>query len=310
MKRKIGALLMTAAITGSCLTLPASAAMSNFTNQKTYSNSFKDLSSGSWYYDNVVKAYQLGLMNGRTDSAFSPSGTLSIAETITLLSRIHAKYSGVIIGSNAGAWYAPYVKYATENQIIDATYQTMTDAEINCPITRYDFAQMLYKTLPTSEFASINTVEKNGIIDMASNTQGASAIYALYQAGIITGSGTEKAFLPNAAISRAETATILARVIDASVRQTVELSEGTSDIIDYNDEALRLEAATVAVDSYFSTSDSQFKAVSVDAIDALSNASYLITVTVSHTDGGSAQEFVTGFMQPNGVFLITKVAAD
>ena len=60
---------------------------------------FSDVNKTAWYYDNVKTAYELGFMNGKAEGKFDPDGTVTIAEGITMASRLHAIYNGLEISS-------------------------------------------------------------------------------------------------------------------------------------------------------------------------------------------------------------------
>ena len=57
-------------------------------------------------------------------------------------------------------------------------------------------------------------------IDAIENEEVRDCIYTLYNAGILTGSDAYGTFHPDDGITRAEVATIMARIIDPSQRKT------------------------------------------------------------------------------------------
>lgn len=110
MKKKLA--LVLAALTLLCGTLPAAgAALSDFAQQRMYSDQFVDVAANAWYYDNVKTAYEFGLVNGSSDTTYSPEDNITVAEVQTLVARIHATHYGNTISSQSGAWYTPYVEY-------------------------------------------------------------------------------------------------------------------------------------------------------------------------------------------------------
>ena len=57
--------------------------LSNFQRNSTYtSGQFVDVKAREWYESGVKDAYELGLVKGTSDTTFSPTGSISIAETI------------------------------------------------------------------------------------------------------------------------------------------------------------------------------------------------------------------------------------
>ena len=84
-------------------------------------NLFTDLESGSWYETSVKEVYEFGLMKGDSETTFSPNGTLTAAEGVTVAVRIHQVLHGTELPANDGEWYAPYVAYALQNGLMEKT---------------------------------------------------------------------------------------------------------------------------------------------------------------------------------------------
>jgi hypothetical protein len=59
-------------------------------------NPFKDVQEGRWFYQAVLKANKLGIVNGRTADAFVPDGTATRVETFAMLARFLDKDAGVL----------------------------------------------------------------------------------------------------------------------------------------------------------------------------------------------------------------------
>ena len=49
---------------------------------------FRDVSSSSWFYDEVVYVYEAGLMDGISSTEFAPNASLTRAEVVTVLYRL------------------------------------------------------------------------------------------------------------------------------------------------------------------------------------------------------------------------------
>lgn len=80
-----------------CLALAVLLALSSFAafeKTATYDNNFSDVPETSWYAENVKTAFELGFMNGKAEGKFDPSGNVTVAEGITMASRVHAIYNG------------------------------------------------------------------------------------------------------------------------------------------------------------------------------------------------------------------------
>ena len=230
MKKQIVSIL-TAATLLCTTTSVASAALSDFTTERTYSGQFTDVASNAWYYDNVKTAYELGLVNGSSATTYSPDDNITIAEVQTLVARIHSTYYGNTIEPADGAWYAPYVEYCMEHidrEVCSMAY--MLDGNVvtaDLPASRSYFAYLMYAALPASEYQQINTVPDGSLPDVDDIVffDAPERIYALYRAGILTGNDAYGTFYPDSNITRAEVAAIIARMVDPAQRRTFALDQ-------------------------------------------------------------------------------------
>ena len=91
MKKRILSLL-TACVLLLVTTPAAFAALNNFIPERSYAGQFTDVPASAWYYENVKTAYELGLVNGSSASAYSPDDNITVAEVQTLVARIHSTY--------------------------------------------------------------------------------------------------------------------------------------------------------------------------------------------------------------------------
>ena len=198
------------------LALADNAGLDNFTKTKNYySTTFRDVSSTAWYADNVETAYELGLVYGTSSNTYSPNSRFTIAEAITLASRMHSIYhTGSCNIAKGSPWYAGYVDYALENGIIDRTY-----SDYNKPITRAHMVTILINALPDSAYAPIiNDISYGYIADVPTSAGYCADVYSFYRSGILAGCNTRGDFCPNTYIKRSEVAAILTRMVDPSMR--------------------------------------------------------------------------------------------
>ncbi|OUN05320.1 hypothetical protein B5G43_13605 [Flavonifractor sp. An92] len=216
------------------LTLPVAAAgMSSFVPKVEYTP-FSDVDANAWYAADVEKAVELGLMKGKGDGRFDPQGTLSLAEAITMAVQVHATYTGESFTPGGSTWYQNAVDYALENGLVlQGEYNDYT-----APATRADMAGIFAYALPTSELERINRVAN--VPDVTSSTDYAEAIYLLYNAGVLAGTGNGS-FAPDTTIDRASAAAILNRI--ALPESRVELNMDTpasGTTVESPDKAFRL----------------------------------------------------------------------
>ena len=173
-----------------------------------------------WFYENVKSAYEFGLVKGVSETRFNPSGTVTLAETVTLAARINSIYrTGKADFTESAVWYQPYVDYAVENSIIN----TEEYSDYNKAANRAQFAQIMASALDESALPAINTIEV--IPDVSINEKHGSAVYLLYKAGILTGNDSYGTFTPDSSITRSAVATIVTRMADTSLRKAFTLAD-------------------------------------------------------------------------------------
>ena len=180
---------------------------------------FSDVPAGAWYYNDVYAAVRQGLIYGKSETIFAPDDPVTLAETVTLAVRQRQKLTEEEAAVAPGnPWYAPYMEYANEHFLGGAEPFHWDDRTANEPITRGFFAYIFYKMLPEDELTLINSVDDGAIPDVPISHVYGEAVYAMYRAGVLAGSGEARAFLPDTGIKRAEAAAILARITNSSPR--------------------------------------------------------------------------------------------
>ena len=219
MLKKIVSILLTTVFVLSCLSTFANAqvvyfGMDNFSKRYDYENSvYKDINEDDWFYGNVVSAYELGLMNGKGNHRFDPSGNITVAETITIASRLHSIYfSGSDKFTESDPWYQSYLDYAAENNLI---YYFPGDP--NEMATRDFFVSIINSAFPNEEYETVNSINEEDIPDL-SESYDKDAVMEMYRAGIINGNDKSNTFAPERNIRRSEVAAILSRMVDKSLR--------------------------------------------------------------------------------------------
>ncbi len=213
------------------LSVSASAQIPAF--QKTTARaSFSDVSERSWYCDNVRSVCEYGLMNGKGDGLFDPDGYVTYAEGVTLAARLHKiTHEGNGVFPQSSPWYQAYADYADEHQMqiiymVPLHMQYWGYFSMDSAIPRYLFAELIVRALPDELLEEINTIETGSIPDISlyeRDREARESVYRLCRAGIITGKDAEGTFDPFSPLTRAETAAILSRVVDPTLRQKITL---------------------------------------------------------------------------------------
>ena len=191
----------------------------HFTRTTAYKQGqYTDVPVGQWFTSSVADAFELGLMKGNSATTFNPYGDVTLAEAITMASRIHSiYYTGTenFNQNSSGAWYQTYLDYAYNNGIINSSYY---NTDVNVRGTRAQFAEILSNSLPDEALQSINSVSDNAIPDVKMTDYYAQFVYRLYRAGILTGGDVNGTFSPLTYITRAEAATIISRMAESDNR--------------------------------------------------------------------------------------------
>lgn len=186
---------------------------------------FTDVPTTHWAYANIERAYSDGVMAGTGGNAakytgvFSPSGTLTEAQFVTILTRgffpTELEAAKKAVGSNA-KWYAAAEKVAEDNHLL-----TFVQGKMDKPITRYDMAAIIANVMDAKEFAGrpdFNTVQAtfSKIADINSIPDSyQTSVAAVFAMGIITGTDAKGTFSGNSYMNRAQAAVVYGRMKDA-----------------------------------------------------------------------------------------------
>ena len=177
--------------------------------------SFSDVPASQWYADYAVKAAQAGLMKGTGGDKFSPNGTLTVAEVVTLTARLYADRQGESVPTSDGAWYLGAYQYCIENGLF-TTSEVPLSTMLN-KATRFQMVDLLDRAVPSEEKEVIKVVFNGEVPDVQETDPYGPVVYLWYRAGIVEGDNNGS-FHGNTNISRAETAAILCRLAGLTPR--------------------------------------------------------------------------------------------
>ena len=208
--------------------------MNNFIKKQSYAaNKFTDVKASDWYSVYVKKCYELGLVNGKSDNYFGAQDNITIAEVITLASKINSRYNGTDIDltkDDTEKWYMPYVRYAKKSKIVcDFDYYGR-------PAMRKEIVQILESSLPAKEWDKINSVTSIPDVNYTDNISTAQkdSIFNFFNAGIVVGNNEYGIFYPGLPVIRAEVSTIVSKVVDKSLRAKVALKASEMVVVNGN----------------------------------------------------------------------------
>ena len=186
----------------------AEPSIDNFKFLRSYSNRFTDVYESQWFYAAMKRGYEIGLIDGLSETTFSPNSNVSLAQILALASRLHSiYYTGEASFVQGTPWYQVYVDYADKNGFLLPNLGNYSRAA-----KRGEVAGILAKALSPSCLPPINIVENDSLPDVKMNSQYAAEIYTLYRAGVLTGNDAKGTFAPNSEILRSEIAAIISRM--------------------------------------------------------------------------------------------------
>jgi len=187
---------------------------------------FTDVPESEWYYADVKSAYETGLINGKTTTAFKPNDNMTYAEAAKLAACMYQRFTDGVVSLKNGTpdWYSTYVNYAKKRGII------VKDYVWNQQATRAGYMEIFAKALPDYALKAINDVPDGSIPDVPMEHPQAEAIYKLYRAGILQGTDATYHYCnPASTIKRSEVAAIVARMMDSSKRITFSMGTTIPD---------------------------------------------------------------------------------
>ncbi len=178
---------------------------------------YTDVDPEAWYVLEVAKAIAAGLMQGTSDTTFSPDDDTTRGQLVTMLYRMDGEPE---LEGNLGypfedvapdTWYTDAVYWARDNGIV----QGYSDAQFapGDPITREQLAAMLYRYAQYKDYDVTASGDLSGYADGdAVSGWAEEAMSWSVDAGLIR--GDENGLTPAGTAIRAQTAAILVRLLE------------------------------------------------------------------------------------------------
>ena len=178
---------------------------------------FSDVNDGNWYTDAVSYCYEASLMNGVSQTEFSPNSKITRAMFVTVLSKLDNADTKAFKGKTSfldvatDKWYAEYIEWAYQNG-----YASGYGAEFkpNAPLSREQLAMFLYA------YSEKNGLDVSNNADMSVYEDRTNISLWAYDAvswacakGLITGV-TPTSVSPLSTATRAQTAVIVKNYIE------------------------------------------------------------------------------------------------
>ena len=194
-----------------------------------------DVPDDAWYTSAVVKANELGVMNGTSDTTFAPLKNLSRAEYVAILFRLaegEANLPFTFTDVPADAWYAQYVGWAEQAGVITG-YGNAETFGGTALITR---EQLMLMTSRFMDYMGIGFANSNDAVEFGDadkiSSWAAIGVEATRKAALITGDANGK-FNPQAPATRAEIATIVVRYMNKLPEAKDAMYVKFENILDY-----------------------------------------------------------------------------
>ncbi len=177
---------------------------------------FGDVKAGDWFFENVSKAVELGLMNGISETEFAPQSAVTRGMFVTVLHRMSGdtqETGGAAFEDVKGdEYYAIPVAWAKKSGIVSGV--TETTFAPNSQITREQMATMLYRY---AKFVGAVTEENESVLPFGDadkiSEYAVDGVQWACGSKIMNGN-PDGTFAPVNNATRAELATVLVRAVD------------------------------------------------------------------------------------------------
>ena len=183
-----------------------------YTLKANVSAQFTDVNPGDWYYDNVMRAVELGILSGKGNGTFAPSESITRRDFAIMLAQ-------ALGHSNSEPASSPFVDVADDDYGVSSIaylYEKNIAAgdnegkfNPNAKITRQEAATLLAKA-----FGATGTSSELYNDDAAIASWAKSFVYACKEAGLMKGDAGTGNFRPTSTITRAEAASAMVNAVD------------------------------------------------------------------------------------------------
>lgn len=184
---------------------------------------FPDVNTGDWYYNDVMKCANSGIIDGLPDGKFHPESSLKRGEFMKLVAVI-ADFVPMTAAVNH--WADPYYKVLNNAGVLWGLDIQDTYADLEKPITRYEMAMMIRNLCFNvyGENAVKLSAPESHIGDYSSvGSKYLDAVTQAYGKGILDGY-TDGMFHGDSILTRGQAAAVVVRTAWASSRKSVSFA--------------------------------------------------------------------------------------
>ena len=205
--KRIFALALTA-----LLVLPAAASAQSYT----------DLPTSHWAYDDMQRAAGLGIIQGVGDGRIAPSDTLSWGQFLTMSARTFASADYASALNSGLAWDQAGLQAVLTAGLLqpDDPFSVLWESDLSAPVSRQDAAVLLSRALPAEgSYVYGAAIQASSFTDWSQmDAFHQQAVAQLAQRGVISGR-TDGSFGCADSIQRADGAVLLMRVLSLVDRE-------------------------------------------------------------------------------------------
>jgi len=115
---------------------------------------FTDVKTSDWFYNDVMEAYKLGIIQGMGSGRYAPSKIISYAEYITVLTRVLGEEVREM--REGDHWATPYMEVALKKGII--TQSELSKLDLDSGIPRQDMVKFSCRALGVEPANSIEVI--------------------------------------------------------------------------------------------------------------------------------------------------------
>lgn len=207
-------------------------------NKEAALKSFSDVPSNHWAHTPIMKMVAQGLFAGTTQpdangvGTFSPNSPMTRAQFVTVVTRYLYADELAELDKEYGkpdVWFEHNYEVAVDNGIIKESEFAMS--EMNVAMSRQEMAMVLVRAAGEKGEHAEKLIHTQRIADY--DTIGGyykDYVRECYSMGMICGTDSKGTFNPNGTLNRAQAATVLYRLVDASSRQKVDLSTPQAEV--------------------------------------------------------------------------------
>jgi hypothetical protein len=208
MKKRITAILMVTMLILTAILFPFA------------STTFSDMEN-HWAKENVEKLRSMGIIDGYEDGTFKPENTVTYGEFIKMLVvAVTGENPGVSI--DGSHWASGYYKAALENNLLKK--EDIPEKFLPNKIPRADMAYLASKCVNDNLTAETKNSIESYITDIDKAKNRKEEVIIAYGMGILAGY-PDKTFKPSGVLTRAESAAVISRIIDPSLRIEIDFED-------------------------------------------------------------------------------------